>query len=265
MNDIIYAGKHLLTMAVSRHAHNTWELIYCTSGEGEFIFDEFTLPYGKGDVVVIPPYVPHSNNSTAGFTNIFLNLSDSTLTMKAPAVIADDSNGFIYNAFSAAFFHFSEGAELRHTLLSAYGNLIAGYMSAYHHADAHSEIVEQIERSIIENYSDCNYELDEYLRTLPFSYDYLRKLFKKELGVTPHKYLCDKRLQTAADWLCSMYHESNNVTEISHLCGFREPLYFSRMFKKKYGVAPSYYLSARRQEEERAGSLSPDNVKIKLD
>ena len=39
MNEIIYAGKHLLTYSVSRHAHGSWELIYCTRYEG-FLPDE---------------------------------------------------------------------------------------------------------------------------------------------------------------------------------------------------------------------------------
>ena len=109
---------------------------------------------------------------------------------------------------------------------------------------------------------DCNYELDKFLQSFPFSYDYLRKLFKKELGVTPHKYLTDKRLQTAADMLSYGYTDSHNIAEISQQCGFREPLYFSRMFKKKYGVAPSYYL-----ESQQKPRIDPDedSVKIKLE
>ena len=38
MNEIIYAGKHLITFSVSRHAHNSWEFIYCTSGSGLLSF-----------------------------------------------------------------------------------------------------------------------------------------------------------------------------------------------------------------------------------
>ena len=34
MNEIIYAGKHLITFSVTRHAHSSWEFIYCTSGSG---------------------------------------------------------------------------------------------------------------------------------------------------------------------------------------------------------------------------------------
>lgn len=262
MNDIIYAGKHSLTRNVSRHAHTSWELIYCTGGCGELLFDDGTeLSYGAGTVAAIPPYLPHENRSRPGFTNIHLNVQDCTLTGKTPFLVTDDSNSFILNAFLAAFHHFYGSAGQRAMLLDIYGDLIVCYLTSYQSLPTHSRVVEEIESNIIQNYPDCNYELDSYLRSFPFSYDYLRKLFKKELGVTPHKYLIDKRLQTAAEQLRAGSFNSN-ITEISRLCGFREPLYFSRMFKKKYGVAPSYY-------GEHAGSgAAPeedaDSIKIQL-
>ena len=55
MNDIVYAGKHSVTFRVPRHEHDTWELIYCTGQGGELRFDDFTLPYAVGTIVVIPP------------------------------------------------------------------------------------------------------------------------------------------------------------------------------------------------------------------
>ena len=61
--------------------------------------------------------------------------------------------------------------------------------------------MDDIEHSILSHYSSCDYKLDDYLESLPFSGDYLRKLFQKEFGVTPHQYLTNKRLQIAAEAL----------------------------------------------------------------
>ena len=260
MNEIIYVGKHLLTFDVSRHVHANWEFIYCTGGRGVFHFDTQTVPYEADDVVIVPPHLPHTNKSEEGFTNIHINMVEPTLSASVPAVVHADSTGFLLNAFSAAFFHYSDPSSRSEPLLSAYGELIVRYLTAYQSAPDHSSVVREIENHIIRNYPDCDFELDEYLCTLPFSYDYLRKLFKKELGVTPHKYLSDKRLEIAASCLSSD-SDGRNIAEIAHLCGFREPLYFSRMFKKKYGVAPSSYSAARRGH---GAALDPDSVKILL-
>ena len=262
MNDIVYAGKHAETFNVSKHEHNSWELIYCTGGNGELVLLNDRIPYTKGDVLAIPPKTPHANFSETGFTNIHLNMTDTTLSYKKPIVVKDDANGFIFNAFNAAFVHFYGKPEIKTILLSAYGDLIVSYLTAYRKGPTRSKVVEEIENNIIQNYPDGRYELDEYLRSFPFSYDYLRKLFKKELGVTPHQYLSDKRLQSAADRLASPYSDGLNIAEIAHMCGFREPLYFSRMFKKKYGVSPSYYLDKKSHE---IVTEDPDSVKIMLD
>ena len=168
---------------------------------------------------------------------------------------------FILNAFQAAYYHYHEN-ENRDMLMIAYGHLLVGYIRTYQKTPIHSDIVEIIRSNIVQNFSDSNYELDKFLRSLPFSYDYLRKLFKKELGVTPHQYLTDKRLQAAADYLCVLEGADGSITEISRQCGFREPLYFSRMFKKKYGVAPSYYAAFKRQEKA-AYARDPESVKIR--
>jgi len=265
MNDIIFVGRHTTVYTVSRHAHDSWEYIYCTAGGGTFIFGDRVLPYKKGDVVVIPPLVPHSNDSQQGFNNIHINMVSPILTLKEPAIITDDSNQFLLNAFNAAFYHFYSDRKERMALLSSYGNLICYYLIAYRANSSRSSIVDDIEHSILSHYSSCDYKLDDYLESLPFSGDYLRKLFQKEFGVTPHQYLTNKRLQIAAEALLNAAGSGSSVADIALMCGFRDPLYFSRLFKKQYGTSPSQYSKARLAGESGARPADPDSVKLRLD
>lgn len=259
MNDITFVGRHTTVFNVARHAHDSWEYVYCTAGGGVFTFEGgSSIAYRKGDVVVIPPLTPHQNDSQQGFNNIHINMVSPILTLKEPTVIVDDSNQFLLNAFNAAFYHFYTERRERTGLLSAYGNLISYYLIAYQTGSPRSSVVDEIERSIINHYSDCDFKLDEYLASLPGSSDYQRKLFQKEFGVTPHQYLNNKRLQIAAETLSNC---SDTVGDIALMCGFRDPLYFSRMFKKKYGVSPRQYARARLQGAE-DGSPAPDDMKL---
>lgn len=259
MNNIAYVGKHSLTLTVSRHAHLNWELIYCTSGSGELILDtKRTLYYKEGDIAIIPPMIPHANISKEGFTNIHINLTDPLLTNREPVVISDDKSGYLLNAFNAAFFFYSGDSSMRSALLPVYGNLIVTFVSLLQPSTERNEIAREIEYNIIHNYPDSSYSLGDYLNSLPFSYDYLIKLFKKEMGVTPHKYLTDIRLRAAA--ACLAISQENNISEVSRLCGFKEPLYFSRLFKKKYGVSPSYYMPSHSSER----TNDSDSMKIML-
>ena len=260
MNEIVYAGKHPVTYSVTRHSHSSWELIYWTGGEGCFAFDGFSLPYREGDMVIIPPFIVHSNVGTKGFTNIHLNIADPTLNLKEPTLIRDDSNHFIRDAFNAAFYHFSLAPGKPSVLLSSYANLIICQILANQDAPQRTPLVEEITGCIIRNYPDENFELDVFLHQLPFNYDYIRKLFKKEIGVTPHQYLSDIRLQTAAENLVISDGQGVSVSEIARICGFKEPLYFSRMFKKKYGLSPSQYQAHARQDQR----VLPDAQSIKI-
>ena len=260
MNQIIYAGKHLLTYSVSRHMHSSWEFIYCTGGEGRLSFDNGTLTYQEGDLVVIPPMIFHQNEGEKGFTNIHLNMIKPSLKIRKPTLIRDDGNHFIFDAVSAAFYRFSSNPGKQTALLSAYANLIVCLVRSNLDTPARSPIVEEIESTIIRNYPDETFELDSYLRSLPFNYDYLRRLFKQETGDTPHHLLNETRLQAAAERLGFSDLHGASISEIAHLCGFREPLYFSRVFRKKYGVSPSEYQSRILKEL----SNVPDEETIKI-
>ena len=76
----------------------------------------------------------------------------------------------------------------------------------------------------------------------------MRKLFKKETGVTPHEYLTRARMRRAKEIILSGVtnrYSEYTVTQIAEACGFAEPLYFSRVFKKYFGVSPSRYVDKK--------------------
>lgn len=255
MNNIVYVGKHALTWTVSRHCHRGWELIYCTGGSGEIIFSGGTLSYGVNDVAIIPPMVPHSNVSAEGFTNIHINLTDAALSCSEPIIVRADSNGFLLNAFTAAFYYYSE-ADAGPALLPIYGQLVVSLLSKHQTRRRNNEAVQQIEDDILRHYPDSSYDLNAFLDSLPFNTEYLKKLFKKETGMTPLQYLTKKRLENAASTLASLCGRAN-ISETAMMCGFSDPLYFSRLFKKQYGVSPRNYIS-----ETASPHTESDDLKI---
>lgn len=242
MNEIIYIGKHTFTLNIPSHHHDSWEFIYCTSGTGVLIFKDYELKYKEGDIAIIPPSFSHSNQSSEGFTNIYINMNNSSLPFKNPFIVSDDASKHILEAFNSLHFHFYSNIERKSLIISALGMLIISYFVVHQEASGISAIVQQIEANILDNFADCDYNLNDYLKNFHFNNDYIRKLFKRELGITPNQYLIDKRLQTSADLLSSLSHDSNNISSIAIICGFKDPLYFSRMFKKKYGISPTDYV-----------------------
>ena len=93
------------------------------TADGEMVFEDRRLGYGVNDVAIIPPMVPHSNVSEGGFTNIHINLADAALSHTEPMIVRADSNGFLLDAFKAAFYYYSEASGGR-ALLPLYAYVL---------------------------------------------------------------------------------------------------------------------------------------------
>ena len=152
-----------------------------------------------------------------------LMLTALSLSAQEKAVVSNDNSQTVKGRVVDA----ATGQPLAGVIVSAYGNLICCYLNAYQKARPLTRVVEEIESDIISHCADCDYRLDEFLRAQPFSYDYLRKLFQKELGMTPHKYLTNRRLQSAAEMLVNAEINGSAVMDVARQCGFRDSLYFS--------------------------------------
>jgi AraC-like DNA-binding protein len=255
MNSVVFVGEHSKTFDVRWHSHETWELVYCTSGQGVFRFrDGRTIPYHAGEVVGIPPQEVHSNTSEEGFTNIRVNLSEFTSSNHVAFKIQDE-NSSLLKAFMEAKIYFNSDYSKKELILAALGELIASYVNAFRNNVEFTEMVDKIRSTILHSYTDPEFELDEYIRSLPFHYDYLRKLFKKELGMSPLEYLTTQRMKNAERLLSTVWTSGYSVAEIARMCGFDNALYFSRVFRKSFGCSPTQFLKKQRDAQMSAPDI----------
>ena len=67
------------------------------------------------------------------------------------------------------------------------------------------------------------------------------KFFKETMGMSFTQYLNDYRLNIAGQTLRST---TDNISDIAQNTGFDNLSYFTRMFKKKYGMTPGEYRKA---------------------
>lgn len=64
---------------------------------------------------------------------------------------------------------------------------------------------------------------------------YFSETFKKVLGVTPQQYIINKRISYA---MMLLSNSQRSINEIAAMLDFDDPMYFSRIFKKKTGFSP---------------------------
>ncbi len=79
---------------------------------------------------------------------------------------------------------------------------------------------------------------DTVASELNCSVDYLLHKFKQEVGLTPRQFLINYRLQKACRLL---RHSLLPIKTVAENVGFNDQLYFSRLFRRRYGTTPSEY------------------------
>ncbi|HOX13542.1 MAG TPA: helix-turn-helix domain-containing protein [Spirochaetia bacterium] len=77
---------------------------------------------------------------------------------------------------------------------------------------------------------------------LGISGDHLARIFKRRTGYTFNEYLTRFRIQRAVELLRD---PSVRVGEVADLCGYRDPRYFSVLFRRLVGMTPSEFRSGR--------------------
>lgn len=107
------------------------------------------------------------------------------------------------------------------------------------HRDAVEETVAYIRAHIDEKLS-----VEELARNVYVSPDHLSRLFKKRYNKTLVDYITDERMTLAAEML---KHSSYSVSMISAKVGYPNYAYFTRQFKKAYGLPPRDYQKEHRE------------------
>jgi len=88
-----------------------------------------------------------------------------------------------------------------------------------------------------EHIYDCTLKTDRLHRLCGISGTYFREIFTARFGMNPHSYILSKRLSHAMSIIRS--GDFYTIGEVAGAAGFSDPLYFSKVFKKTYGMAPS--------------------------
>lgn len=103
------------------------------------------------------------------------------------------------------------------------------------------DLSERLKNYIHANFSNPNLSILEMANTLGISETQLYRLSISTLGVSAKKYLLSYRMKHAVKLLQLGY----NATDTSAHCGFADLYYFSKEFKKKYGIPPSQYKKSK--------------------
>lgn len=99
-------------------------------------------------------------------------------------------------------------------------------------------IVKKIISYLNENYAS-RISLDQIAHNMYLSPVYISRIFKEETGQSPINYLIQIRLEKAKEILADS--GCGSIKEVAGMVGYEDVYYFSKLFKKYYGMAPAYF------------------------
>jgi YesN/AraC family two-component response regulator len=102
----------------------------------------------------------------------------------------------------------------------------------------YDDVVEQVMKYIEENYAEEELSLNLLASHVNFSPNHLSMIFSQQTGMSFIKYLTDYRMNKAKELLrCT----GKRSSLISQEVGYKDPHYFSYLFKKTQGMTPTQY------------------------
>lgn len=114
-------------------------------------------------------------------------------------------------------------------------------------SNRYGHIVDEVMHYIEANYADEELSLNHLAAQVNFSPSHLSMIFSQQTGQTIIKYLTDCRLGKAKELLrCTNKRSSEIALEV----GYKDPHYFSYLFKKTQGMTPTQYRGSRVEENE---------------
>lgn len=128
---------------------------------------------------------------------------------------------------------------MRHLLISIHRDLLKERKLSDVYLDNEMDIATQY---FNDNYNtDIN--IEEYAQSRGMSTCWFIRNFKKFTGTTPMQYIMSIRISNAQSLLETTQY---SISEISRIVGYTNPLYFSRLFHKQKGFAPSKYRKCKK-------------------
>lgn len=105
-------------------------------------------------------------------------------------------------------------------------------------------LVSAVLKCIDDHYTNSDLNLSAVAHQLGYNSKYISRFFKNQMGITFSAYLTNVRIQNA---VFLMDQGVTAIKNVALLSGYKDPLYFSNVFKKAIGLTPSEYISKRAQ------------------
>lgn len=223
-----------------------------TSGSATIRFAGSEKKLTKGTLFFFFPAVPYDIDGSEDFRYIYISFMGSCIQQLFEQLEIDLSRSVFEDFSHVSDIWTSSITRLNHTNANILTESVLLYTLSY--ISKRNEDTEPIKNSenLFENivdyvdshFSDPNITLRSVADIYSYTEKYLSHFFKSKMKVGFNEYLNSLRLQFAHKLIAE---GCTSVSEIASKCGFSDPLYFSKVFKKKVGYSPSEYIAKKKE------------------
>lgn len=255
---------------IPKHTQNTWEIVHISEGRGQRTIGDKTEPFMEGDLVVVPPGVPHCwhfdpvvDGKDGKVANIAVMVNqdwlarvlqhfpaaEMTILPFLKGISAFVVRGDTRERIAAILKQCVEDDESLRPLRIIECLLVLARstdmvpIAGKRPVDAQTVRLEQIQI-----YVKCNYmrtiTLSSAANHIGMSRSLFCAFFKKATGSTFITAVNDCRIEEACRQLANT---SLSITEIANKVGFSDVAYFNRQFKCRLGQPPLQWRKNRTQ------------------
>ncbi|MGN0180423.1 MAG: AraC family transcriptional regulator [Monoglobaceae bacterium] len=203
----------------------------------------------EGDIFFTFPGVPFAIESKTDFTYMYISFLGARTNSIMEKINISKNNFFFPDCGGAADFWevgINTAPELTElmsesVLLYTFAFIGGQTMPTDKKIDKCGDAFVRIKKYTDENFTCADLSLNTISTALSYNPKYISAVFKKEMSVGLVEYINIIRIQYA----CTLMKQGlTSVNDIAYLSGYKDPMYFSKVFKKKIGVPPRQYISA---------------------
>ena len=227
------------TKDVGFHSHPGTELLLVVSGSCEIAIKNKVYLCHPGNLLIVPPEVEHNQHNLGMVENFFVvfhaepMMFDSSLRL---IELGDDPwieplVREICRMSKATCYELCDG--LIYSLLKA---IVRREQRIEGLREMHPALVKAI--FLIEKDFARQISMDEVAHAAGVSKSYLRTLFIAQFGYSPQQYLQNFRMARVREALRNRYL---TVEEVAAECGYEDPNYFTRLFRKVHQCTPGAF------------------------
>lgn len=236
---------------LARDSYDSFLMMYILKGTCFVTVGSHTMQAMAGQLILLDCYAPHAYGTDSGFEALWIHF-DGPMARSFYETIVSEKGSLLYpahpDAIHRSLYHiydtFRSRAPIAEDQISGtITNILSDLLSSEKTQQVSGKTQIGISEAIshINKYFYKSITLQELADIAALSPYYFSRIFARETGMTPHKYLISTRMANAKFLLKT---SQMSVKEIAIRSGFSDESGFCTAFKKQEGMTPKEYRSS---------------------